>query len=437
MQETNSSTFWNKKAIILFSLILFSIQIPVMAQEETEAAAETNQETEQATDDGIPTDEAVISQGESIFKGNCTQCHAINEVVIGPALRNVHERLELDYLKRWIKNSQAVIQSGDEYAVNLYNEYNQTVMPSYPFTDEELMAVLAYIKAESAKPVETASAEEATGDAGETTASGEGVGIPSSYLTVIFAVLLFILVLILVVLVLTINVLRRYLNQREDLDDSDKEIVDQKIDFGALFRSPAFIGMVVFFLVAVGFKNAIDGLFNVGVQQGYQPEQPIAFSHKIHAGQYQIDCQYCHTGVRKSASANIPSANICMNCHSAIKTESPEIQKIYAAVDNNRPIEWVRVHNLPDLAYFNHAQHVQVGGLECENCHGPIEEMEVVAQWSKLTMGWCINCHRETPLNTEGNGYYDKLVETHNSVRGKEVFTVEMNGGLECAKCHY
>jgi hypothetical protein len=336
---------------------------------------------------------------------------------------------------RWIKNSQAVIQSGDEYAVNLYNEYNQTVMPSYPFTDDEVMSVLAYIKQESDKPVEEPVAQVAA--EGGDVAATQGVGIPSEYLTLIFGVLIVILVLILVVLFLIITVLRRYLNQKSEMDESESELVNQGFDFGALFRSPAFIGLIVFFVVAVGFKNAIDGLFNIGVQQGYAPKQPIAFSHKIHAGQYQIDCQYCHTGVRKSASANIPSANICMNCHSAIKTESPEIQKIYAAMDNNRPIEWVRVHNLPDLAYFNHSQHVQVGGLECENCHGPIEEMEVVAQWSKLTMGWCINCHRETPLNTEGNGYYDKLVEAHNSAKGNEVYTVEMNGGLECAKCHY
>jgi mono/diheme cytochrome c family protein len=426
----------NRRVLSLYFALFLITTTHTYAQEEVEAAEGTTGTESAASDDGIPTDEAIISQGEGIYKANCTQCHAINEVVIGPALKNVHERLEIPYLMRWIKNSQAVIQSGDEYAVNLYNQYNQTVMPSYPFSDEEVMSVLAYIKAESEKPVEEAVAD--AGEAGALTGDTAGqVGIPTEYLTLIFGVLIVILVLILIVLSLIITVLRKYLNQKQEMDESEEEIVNQGFDFGALFRSPAFIGIVVFFLVAVGFKNAIDGLFNVGVQQGYAPKQPIAFSHKIHAGQYEIDCQYCHTGVRKSASANIPSANICMNCHSAIKTESPEIMKIYAAMDENRPIEWVRVHNLPDLAYFNHSQHVQVANLECENCHGPIEEMEVVAQWSKLTMGWCINCHRETPLNTEGNGYYDKLVEAHNSAKGNEVYTVEMNGGLECSKCHY
>ena len=130
-----------------------------------------------------------------------------------------------------------------------------------------------------------------------------------------------------------------------------------------------------------------------------------------------------------------------MNCHTHIQNVggkegvSPEIQKIYNAVDNNQPIEWVRVHNLPDLAYFNHAQHVAVGGIECQTCHGPIQEMEVVAQHSTLTMGWCIDCHRQTEIATEGNAYYDKLVQLHAS--SKDALKVKDIGGLECAKCHY
>jgi hypothetical protein len=182
---------------------------------------------------------------------------------------------------------------------------------------------------------------------------------------------------------------------------------------------------------------AIEETYGVGLQQGYQPRQPIAFSHKLHAGEHQIDCNYCHTSVYKSRSANIPSANICMNCHSQIKKESPEIRKIYTAIEKNRPIEWVRVHNLPDLAYFNHSQHTKVGGIECQTCHGPIETMDVVYQFSPLTMGWCINCHREQPLNTEGNKYYDNLVKIHDEVNKGAAFTVSSNGGTECSKCHY
>ena len=130
-----------------------------------------------------------------------------------------------------------------------------------------------------------------------------------------------------------------------------------------------------------------------------------------------------------------------MNCHTHIQNVggkegiSLEIQKIYNAVDNNQPIEWVRVHNLPDLAYFNHAQHVAVGGVECQTCHGPIQEMEVVGQHSTLTMGWCIDCHRQTEIATEGNVYYDKLVQLHST--SKDALKVKDIGGLECAKCHY
>jgi hypothetical protein len=194
-------------------------------------------------------------------------------------------------------------------------------------------------------------------------------------------------------------------------------------------------GIIVLVLL-LGGKATIDAAYGVGIHQGYAPEQPIKFSHKLHAGQYQINCNYCHTGVYEGKGGNVPSANICMNCHNAIKRESPEIQKIYRALENDEPIQWVRVHNLPDLAYFNHSQHTNVGGLECKSCHGEIEKMEVVEQRSSLTMGWCIDCHRQTDVNAKGNAYYDKLVEIHNK-DSKTPLKVQNIGGLECSKCHY
>ena len=203
---------------------------------------------------------------------------------------------------------------------------------------------------------------------------------------------------ILVVLGIIISLLTRYLKDQKDVDESDQEVISQGVDLGKLFRSDAIVGAVVFIFAALVLKTLIDGAFTIGVQQGYQPTQPIAYSHALHAGEYEIDCNYCHTGARKAKSANIPSANICMNCHTVIQNIgdepgiSPEIAKIYAAIDydpesgeygnDTKPIEWVRIHNLPDLAYFNHAQHVTVGGLECQECHGPIEEMEVVYQYN-------------------------------------------------------
>ena len=388
----------------------------------------------------IPTDPAIISAGESTYKANCTQCHQIWEVRLGPALNGVHERRSIEWLNSWIKNSQALIASGDEQAVALWEEYQPTVMPAYPFTDDQVMELIAYIKSETdaGPPVE----EVAVTVAGD---GGSGEAVSSSYLMAIIIILIFVLILALVALGVAIKTLVKYLKDK-DLDEEGADIVSQSFTLSDLVKSNSFIGSVVFIVTIIVLKTLIDGAFTIGVQQGYQPTQPIAFSHKLHAGQYEIDCQYCHTGVRKSKSANIPSPNICMNCHSQVKTESEEIQKIYAAIDydpdtktygtETKPIEWIRVHNLPDLAYFNHSQHVNVAELECQTCHGPIEEMEVVYQYSNLTMGWCINCHRETEVNTGGNEYYDKLVKLHSEQR-KDPMKVEDIGGLECAKCHY
>lgn len=391
-----------------------------------------------ATAGGLPTDDATISRGQELFNNNCTSCHQVStEIVVGPGLKDIHSRRPLPWLISFIRNSQKLIQSGDKYSVNLYNQFAQTVMPPHDFSDEDITAIVAYIAKESASSAGNTSnvPSDASGDTGGVPSQETGV---SPLVTTLLIAFLVILALILLVLIVIVTVLSRYLKQKADLTEEDRELIEQRFDYKGLLRSRAFIGIVTFIFVAVVAKASLDGLYDIGVQQGYAPTQPIAFSHKLHAGQYKVDCNYCHTGVTKGQSANIPSANICMNCHNTIKPESPEIQKIYAAIENDTPIEWVRVHNLPDLAYFNHAQHVKVGGLECQTCHGPIQEMEVVQQYSPLTMGWCISCHRQTELNTEGNAYYDKLVEQHDKAAGgKTPMTVENIGGLECYKCHY
>lgn len=393
-----------------------------------------------AADPAVANTDEAIAAGKTVFNANCKTCHKLDQKYIGPALRGATDRNNAKWVKTWIKNSQAVIASGDAYAVALYKEYNNSIMPSYAFlSDAELDGVLAYIeygdKADAA-----AAATPADGAAGDPAAAAAGSGIPNEYLSIIVGVLVFILLLILIVLGLIVTVLTKYIN-KQDLPEEDKEFVSQKTNYSKIFKSDAVIILVTTLVIAFTAKTAIDGLYSIGVQQGYAPAQPIAFSHALHAGQYEIACQYCHTGVEIGKSANIPSANICMNCHTHIQNVggkegiSPEIQKIYNAVDNNQPIEWVRVHNLPDLAYFNHAQHVAVGGVECQTCHGPIQEMEVVGQHSTLTMGWCIDCHRQTEVATEGNVYYDKLVQLHST--SKDALKVKDIGGLECAKCHY
>ena len=406
--------------IISLSLFLFSSSL-LHAQNEEENSF----------------DPSIVKNGESLFKGNCTVCHAINDVIIGPALRDVHERQSEEWIYAFIKNSQKVIKSGDEYAVNLYNEYNKTLMTSFDFSDEELNAILTYIKDESTKEVQVVVAD-------VTDASGQAIdqSVSSNNFYLSLGLNLFLLLVIIFILFRFTNLSKKYVllqdNQSKGklLDEEDKEIVDSGFNIKEFIKSNKIVGITSFLFIGIFVKSCIDGLYTVGIQQNYQPTQPIAFSHKVHAGQYEIDCNYCHTGVNISKSANIPSVNICMNCHNAIETDKPEIQKILAAYEENRPIEWVRVHNLPDLAYFNHKQHVAVGGLDCATCHGPIEEMDVVYQYSELTMGWCINCHRESEVNSKGNDYYKKLVELHNS-SSKKPMTVEDIGGLECSKCHY
>jgi mono/diheme cytochrome c family protein/heme/copper-type cytochrome/quinol oxidase subunit 2 len=386
----------------------------------------------------VNTDEA-IAAGKTVFNANCKTCHKLDQKYIGPALRGATDRNNAKWVKTWIKNSQAVIASGDAYAVALYKEYNNSVMPSYSFlSDAELDGVLAYIEYGDKADAAAAPGDAAAADPAAAAAAGSSIS--NEYLSIIIGVLLFILLLILIVFGLIVSVLTKYI-QKQDLPEEDKEFVSQKTNYSKIFKSDAVIIIVTALVIAFVAKTAIDGLYSVGIQQGYAPAQPIAFSHALHAGQYEIACQYCHTGVEIGKSANIPSANICMNCHTHIQNVggkegiSPEIQKIYNAVDNNQPIEWVRVHNLPDLAYFNHAQHVAVGGVECQTCHGPIQEMEVVGQHSTLTMGWCIDCHRQTEIATEGNVYYDKLVQLHST--SKDALKVKDIGGLECAKCHY
>jgi mono/diheme cytochrome c family protein len=392
----------------------------------------------------IPEDAGVIAEGGTLFNANCKSCHKIHAESVGPALANVYERApSIDWLKQWVKNSAKVIASGDPYAIQIYEKYKKSQMTAFTtLSDDQIMAILGYIKAETIKGPEIAVVP-TPGGGGD----AAGAGIPATYLNVILVGMVLILVLLMVILGFLVSSLKRFLDQKE-LSEEDKEVVHSPITFSTVMQSHGFVFIVLFIVGSLGFKAVINGLYSVGVQQGYAPKQPIAFSHKLHAGDYEIDCNYCHTGALKGKSATIPSVNICMNCHRSVLPESPQIQKLWAAADwqpetlsfgpNQKPIEWVRIHNLPDLAYFNHSQHANVAGVECQTCHGPIQEMDVVKQYSLLTMGWCIDCHRKTDIKAEGNAYYDKLQELHNQAKGKpSKMKVEDIGGLECAKCHY
>ncbi len=371
------------------------------------------------------------AEGETLFKNNCAACHAsTDEILVGPGLKGISERRPIEWIVKWVHNPQAVIASGDKYANDLYNKFNKAAMTPYPnFSEAQIKGIIAYIDASNAAPAAPAAgAAPATGAAAPAAQSSGGM------MEVLLVGLLIIMVLVLIALLSIVNSLSKLAKAEQEEGKSFLERVSENAK--SLAANSAVKTGVIVLVLLLGGKATIDAAYGVGIHQGYAPEQPIKFSHKLHAGQYQINCNYCHTGVYEGKGANVPSANICMNCHNAIKRESPEIQKIYKALEKDEPIQWVRVHNLPDLAYFNHSQHTNVGGLECKNCHGEIEKMEVVEQRSSLTMGWCIDCHRQTDVNAKGNAYYDKLVEVHNK-DSKTPLKVQNIGGLECSKCHY
>ena len=372
------------------------------------------------------------AEGETLFKNNCAACHAsTDEVLVGPGLKGVSERRPIEWIVKWVHNPQAVIASGDKYANDLYNKFNKAAMTPYPnFSEAQIKGIIAYIDASNAAPAAPAAGAAAPADGAAAPAAQSSGGM----MEVLLVGLLIIMVILLIALLSIVNSLSKLAKAEQEEGKSFFDTISENAK--SLAANSAVKTGIIVLVFLLGGKATIDAAYGVGIHQGYAPEQPIQFSHKLHAGQYQINCNYCHTGVYEGKGANVPSANICMNCHNAIKRESPEIQKIYKALEKDEPIQWVRVHNLPDLAYFNHSQHTNVGGLECKNCHGEIEKMEVVEQRSSLTMGWCIDCHRQTDVNAKGNAYYDKLVEVHNK-DSKTPLKVQNIGGLECSKCHY
>ncbi|QJD78113.1 c-type cytochrome [Spirosoma rhododendri] len=379
-------------------------------------------------------------KGKTLFTNNCAQCHSTgDDVLVGPGLKGVQQRTPgKDWLYKWIKNSSAVVASGDAYANQVFNKFGKVQMSSFPsLTNADIDGILAYIDQQGA-PAAAATGGTTDQKGATTVTAGAATSGPSELFTIVLVALLIVMVLVLGVLLAIATILSKAVSPVSAEGTATQSSFAQRLKQGAsdAFNNSTLRSIVIWLFLLVVAKETIDGAYSIGVQQGYAPKQPIAYSHKLHAGQYKIDCNYCHTGVNKGKSATIPAANICMNCHGVIKKESPEIQKIYTAIENNQPIEWIRVHNLPDLAYFNHAQHVNVGNVQCQTCHGEIEKMEVVEQRSSLTMGWCIDCHRRTEVNTKGNAYYDKLVALH-SKDSKEPLKVANIGGLECSKCHY
>ena len=344
-----------------------------------------------------------------------------------------------------------MIKSGDEQAVAIYEEYNKVAMNAFPqLSNEDIDNILAYSDYIPPKPVAPVSGAPV----------GENIG--SSATNDIILILLSFVLLVLVILLYLINkTLKSLVAQNTVFADSKNNKKGLPI-WKAFVQNQFLVLVSVAILLLSSAYFAYGYMLQVGVDQGYMPIQPIHYSHKIHAGANQIECQYCHSSAKKSKHSGIPSLNVCMNCHENIadyngeedlekgytkEFYTNEIKKLYKAVgwDENtqsytgdtEPVKWVRIHNLPDFVYFNHAQHVTVAGVDCQKCHGPVEEMEILYQYSPLTMGWCINCHRETNIKVKDNEYYTKIHEELSKKYGVEELTAAQMGGLECGKCHY
>ena len=409
-------------------LLLFSLSFSAMAQDAVDAARQ--------------------KEGRTLFKSLCASCHKLDRKLIGPALGGVTERRENDWLKSWIKDNAAFRATGDKDALAIFKEFGGSPMTAFPqLSDQNIDDILYYTTVgEIKKGPENLSLPPVNGDS------------PNKWL-------MYILAAIIVAAFLIIAALLKTISELKGAPKTPGALASMGEVWEGLKQNTFLhvVGTIFFLLIAayIGFGT----LLSVGVDQGYQPVQPIAFSHKIHAGDNKIDCQYCHSSAKHSKHSGIPSVNVCMNCHVGISEVAEgttveydgktlvkadldkEIRKIYDAagwdVDNlqytgeTKPVKWIRIHNLPDFAYFNHSQHVTVAGVDCKQCHGPVDTMDEMYQHSPLTMGWCIDCHRETNVDLKGNEYYEKIHKQLADKYGVDQVTAAQLGGMECGKCHY
>jgi cytochrome c2 len=383
------------------------------------------------------------ADGEALFKANCASCHKPLEDYTGPMLKGARDREpNKDWVYKWVNNVNAMLET-DPYAKGLLAKYGSK-MTQFNLKQEEIKAILDYADA-YAPPLPV------NGKPGE----------PSSDNSLLYGILTLILAVIAFTLLQVNSSLKKL------ADEKDGILRAEPVPF---YRNKSYVMLAVLALFCFGGYLTINAAIGLGRMKSYQPTQPIYYSHKVHAGTNQINCLYCHNGAWDSKISNLPSVNVCMNCHKAIKeykgdpiiTEdgtqvngTAEIAKLYSYAGWNpntkqydkpgKPIEWVKVHGLPDHVYFNHSQHVQVGKQQCQTCHGPIQEMPEVYQYSELSMGWCINCHRESKVNFynketgEGNKFYSIYEKFHNDIKAGKMdsVTVEKIGGTECQKCHY
>lgn len=393
--------------------------------------------------------------GKTLFVSKCQSCHApdMKTSSTGPALGGVEDRWpDKQKLHEWIRNNKALIASGYPYAVEI-SKFSPTSMDLFTtITDPEIDAILAYI---DQKFKEVPGGDKKGGPGDDEKESNQNA--------VIFGVISLILALIAFILMYVNSNLKKLSDDAEGIDRPEP------VPF---YRNKVYLALFAIVLFIVGGFFVSKGMIGLNRQTGYAPKQPIYYSHKVHAGINQINCLYCHGNAWESKAAAIPSVNVCMNCHKTIQTYSKgpklydhegmeingtaEIAKLYeyAGFDPKKPdawdpskakpIEWVKIHNLPDHVYFNHSQHIRVGNVQCQTCHGDITGMDVVHQASELSMGWCVNCHRQTKVNfnysdSSGNQFYSIYQKFHDDIKSGKMDSVSVKdiGGLECQKCHY
>ena len=389
--------------------------------------------------------------GKTIFQNNCASCHSVTKDLTGPALAGVTTRgpwTDRKKIYEWVHNPAKFMVS-DKYTQDLKQRFAGTMMTPFPqLSEKEIDAVIDFVSKAPAAP-----------KPGEKTVGGEGFDEKDN--SILYGVLTLILAVVALIM-LQVNS-----NLRKLADDKDGVPAHEPIPF---YRNKSYITLLVLLLFVVGGYYVVKGAIGLGRSQNYQPEQPIFYSHKVHAGANQINCLYCHGGAMEGKHANIPSVNVCMNCHMTINEYSgsagklfredgtevngtAEIQKIYEAagwdpakkqyVNQGKEISWTKIHNLPDHVFFSHAQHVNAGKVQCQTCHGEITKMDEVYQFADLSMGWCINCHRTTKVNFDkdgdGNKFYSIYKKFHDEIKEGKRDSVTVNdiGGLECQKCHY
>jgi cytochrome c551/c552 len=388
--------------------------------------------------------------GKALFQLNCASCHNPIKVVTGPALKGVTDRVtDRKLLHDWIHNNTRVLASGNTYFNNLFDQYGKAPMNTFPgLSDAEIEAILKYVD-NYAEPL-----------AGTNTSTNPSA--EQEDYTVLYGIVTFILAVFVFGLYLVNLNLKRLAEEKKGLTPPPHIPV---------YKSKFYIALASLLLFIVLGAWLVQLGVGLGRSKNYQPEQPIFFSHKVHAGLNQINCLLCHGGAWDSKQATVPSLNMCMNCHADINEykgerlqrvdgsrvdPNEELHKLYSYTgydpakgkytQEGKPIEWIRIHNLPDHVYFSHAQHVRAGKVQCQTCHGPIQEMDEVRQFAELSMGWCINCHRTTRVDfpdsaagKKGNPFYTRYESFARELKfhKKDSVTVEDIGGTECQKCHY